>query len=123
MAETVPNAVTAMVALLLTEIQAGDGLSFSAAAREFPGHRGCGSLNASTVHRWAHKGVRGVDGRRVKLAVVRLGARWLTSRGALLRFAEALTAAAAPPESPPRSPAVRTRASEKAAAELKQMGV
>lgn len=121
-AVAVLDAITAMVALLLAEIQAGDGLPLSAAAREFPGHRGGRALNPATVHRWAHKGVRGPDGRLVKLAVVRVGARWLTTRGAVARFAAELTAAAAPPAAPPRSPAARARASKAAAAELEKLG-
>ncbi|MFO0796340.1 MAG: hypothetical protein U0804_02620 [Gemmataceae bacterium] len=122
MAEAVMTAVTTVVALLMSEIQAGGGLSLSAAAREFPAHRGMGTLNPSSLFRWGTKGTRGSDGRLVKLAMIRIGSRWATTRGALARYAAELTASAAPPADAPRSPAARTRASEAAAAELKNLG-
>ncbi len=112
---------------LLTEIQAGEGLSLSAAGRLFPGHRGNGTVDPSTVFRWVTKGMRTTDRRVVKLEAVRVGGRWLTSRGAVARFVSALTAAAAPTSGTtvtpaPRTPAARRTASELAAQELKRMG-
>jgi hypothetical protein len=121
-AEAVMNVVTTVVALLMSEIQSGGGLSLSAAAREFPAHRGMGTLNPSSLFRWGTKGTRGADGRLIKLAMIRIGSRWLTTRGALARYSAELTASAATPADAPRSPAVRTRASERAAVELKHMG-
>ena len=108
---------------VLTEIQSGDGLSLSAAGRLFPGHRENGTVDPSTVFRWVTKGMRTGDGLMVRLEAVRVGGRWLTSRGAVARFVAALTAAADPVSAattPPtlRTPAARRRASEKAAAEL-----
>jgi hypothetical protein len=41
--------------------------------------------------RWVRAGVLGPDGLRVKLAAVRVGKRWMTSRLALARFFGALT--------------------------------
>jgi len=43
---------------VLTEIQSGGGLSLSAAGRLFPGHRGNGTVDPSTVFRWLTKGTR-----------------------------------------------------------------
>ena len=115
----------APVSPVLAEIQAGAGLSLSAAGRLFPGHRGGTSVDPSTVFRWVTKGTRTPGGHPVKLEAVRVGGRWLTSHGAVARFVAALTGAASAPDTP--APAARTsnarrRASEKAAAALKAMG-
>jgi hypothetical protein len=110
---------------VLGEIQAGNGLSLSAAGRLFPGHRGGESVDPSTVFRWVTKGARTPGGNVVKLEAVRVGVRWLTSRGAVARFVAALTDAATPTSTVPiptlHTPATR-RASEKAAEKLKAMG-
>ena len=96
-------------------------ISLSQAATRFPGHRGAERLHPATMTRWILKGVRSVDGRRVKLEAVRLGCRWLTSEPALQRFADALSAP--PPDSAPtRTPIARQKASERADAELRAMG-
>jgi hypothetical protein len=120
------DVVSEAVPPVLAEIQAADGLSLSAAGRLFPGHRGGRSVDPSTVFRWVTKGTRTAGGQLVKLEAVRVGGRWLTSRGAVARFVSALTAAADPdsaPATPPvRTPTARRRASEKAAAVLKDMG-
>ncbi|VTS01854.1 : DUF1580 [Gemmata massiliana] len=124
MAEVVPEVGT--VPQVLAEIQAGAGLSLSAAGRLFPGHRGGAAVDPSTVFRWRTKGTRTAAGAVVKLEAVRVGGRWLTSRGAVARFVAALTAAADPTPvvTPvvPRTSAARTRASERAVAALKKMG-
>src|SRR5262245_24013204 len=115
------DSVSEAIPQVLAEIQSGDGLSLSAAGRLFPGHRGGTSVDPSTVFRWLTKGARAPGGQLVKLEAVRVGGRWLTSRGAVTRFVGALTAAADPgavsaPTS--RTPTARQRASEKAAAAL-----
>jgi hypothetical protein len=119
------SSVADPVPRVLTEIQSGGGLSLSAAGRLFPGHRGNGTVDPSTVFRWVTKGARAADGRPVKLEAVRVGGRWLTSRPAVARFVAALTPAdptdGAPP-SAPCNPAARRRASERAAAALEKMG-
>ncbi len=127
MAEVVTE--TASVPQVLAEIQSGDGLSLSAAGRMFPGHRGGASVDPSTVFRWVTRGTRTAAGQTVRLEAVRVGGRWLSSRGAVARFVAALTDAAAPMSAHPpsattasRSPAARRRASEKAVATLKAMG-
>jgi hypothetical protein len=111
---------------VLSEIQSGEGLSLSAAGRLFPGHRRNGTVDPSTVFRWVTKGMRTPDGRVVRLEAVRVGGRWLTSRGAVARFVSALTAAADPPPATstpaPRTPAARQKASEAAARELARRG-
>jgi hypothetical protein len=111
------------IPLVLTEIQAGGGQSPAAAARGIPGYRGNPTTKPSTVFRWITKGTRAADGRVIKLEAVRVGSRWLTSRGAVARFVEALTQAATPTATPPtpRSPAARRKASERAGEELDKM--
>jgi len=81
-----------VVPQVLAEIQGGDGLGLAAAGRLFPAHRGNGSVDPSTVFRWIVKGVKSVSGVPVKLEAVRVGGRWLTSRGAIARFVAATTA-------------------------------
>ncbi|MCE9566555.1 MAG: hypothetical protein K8U57_31410 [Planctomycetes bacterium] len=62
--------------------------------------------------RWRNTGARATDGTLVKLECVRVGGRWLTSRGAVARFVSALTDASTSVESSPipRSPAQRRKA-------------
>ncbi len=111
---------------VLSEIQSGGGLSLSAAGRMFPAHRGEGTVDPSTVFRWVNRGAKTAGGQMVKLEAVRVGGRWLTSRGAVARFVQALTPAADPVPKPltatPRTPAARLRASERAGRELDQRG-
>lgn len=96
-------------------------LTLSQAAARYPGHRGAERLHPATLTRWILKGARAVDGRRVKLEAVRLGCRWLTSEGALRRFADALGVPAAD-DAPAGTPTARQRASDRAAADLRAMG-
>lgn len=96
-------------------------ITLSEAASRFPGHRGAERLHPATLTRWILRGVRAVDGRRVKLEAVRVGCRWLTSEPALTRFAAALCATHNPPPLS-QSPATRRKASERAAAELERLG-
>ena len=118
--------ISASIPQVLAEIQSGDGLSLSAAGRLFPGHRANGTVDPSTVFRWLTKGTRSPGGQTVKLEAVRVGGRWLTSRGAVARFVADLTAATGPtaaaPPPAPRTPQARNRAAERAVAALKKMG-
>jgi hypothetical protein len=81
----------------------------------------------STVFRWVLRGVRGPDGRMVKLQALRLGGKYITSREALQRFAEATTPNELLDNGRPRitrrSPAQRQKASERAERELREMGI
>jgi hypothetical protein len=78
----------------------------------------------STILRWIMRGAKAPDGSRVRLEAVRLGGRWLTSREALQRFAEALTPRldVAPPPVP-RTSSRRRRESERAAEDLAKLGL
>jgi Protein of unknown function (DUF1580) len=95
-------------------------ITLTQAAGRYPGHRGADRLHPATLTRWILRGVRALDGRRVRLEAVRIGCRWLTSEAALARYAAALAATGDP--TPPRSPAARNRAAEAAGRELEQLG-
>ena len=96
--------------------------SFSTIAAKLPGHRGNAHANASTVFRWATKGVR-VGDVLVKLEVVRLGTSWKTSLEAVARFSAKLTAVSTAPAEHPTtetslSPRQRNRRAASASARL-----
>jgi hypothetical protein len=95
------------------------------AARLVPPGRSGQRTHISTVVRWILKGAKGPDGRPVRLEALRIGGRWMTSREALQRFAEALTPALADQAGPVpvRGPGARRRASERAAQELVRLGI
>jgi hypothetical protein len=98
--------------------------SFSQAARRLPPFREGRPVSASTLFRWATKGVRLSDGSTLRLEAIRIGGRWLTSTEALDRFVRRQT-----PDftgistSDLRTPGQRNRASERAAAELEAAGI
>ena len=77
--------------LVLQEVMSGDGLSFSAAGRLFPGHRGGKAMDSSAIYRWYAKGKTGPSGALVRLEACRVGSRWLTSKQSLNRFIMRLT--------------------------------
>ena len=91
-----------------------------AAKSNYPGQRGASRVHPATLTRWILRGARAVDGRTVKLEAVRLGSRWLSSEAALGRFVAALGTPAG--QKPARSPAARTKAADKAGAELERLG-
>jgi hypothetical protein len=83
-----------------------------------------GRTSFCSVWRWLLRGVPDPQGRRVRLEGVRVGGRWLTSKEALERFAEALT-----PQweddarTPPRTKTARRKASQRAAIKLQEVGI
>jgi hypothetical protein len=100
-------------------------LSLAQAAKIQPPGRRDRPMSLSCILRWLLHGVRGPDGKVVRLEAVRLGGRWLTSREALQRFAEAQTPCldGAADSPAPRPPSARQRASDRAAAELQKEGI
>jgi hypothetical protein len=95
------------------------------ACRLVPPGRGGAKTHLSTLLRWILRGVRAPGGGLVRLEALRLGGRWVTSREALQRFAEALTPCSdgqAPLETR-RGRARRQRAAEQAERDLEAMGV
>jgi len=94
-----------------------------AAALLPPGRRGA-RVHLSCVLRWILDGAVGPDGARVKLDGLRVGGRWITSREALQRFAEALTPGqTAKSGAPSRAPTTRERANTRAAKRLEAIGI
>ena len=101
-----------------------DTIRLSQACRELPPGRNNSRPHLSTLLRWILTGATAPDGRRVKLAAVRLGGKWLTSRVALAEFAAALTPSTDDQATPsPRTPVQRRRASERAARGLESVGI
>jgi Protein of unknown function (DUF1580) len=96
-------------------------LSLHDAAQLLPSSRVGKRVNFSTIWRWALRGVRATDGRRVKLEAARVGGRWLTSREALERFASALTPTN--DAEPIRTPTARKKGNAVAKKKLEKMGI
>lgn len=57
-------------------------LSFAAVAKSIPG----GKCSPSSCYRWAYRGLKTVDGRTVKLRVIKVGKCFMTSREYLEEF-------------------------------------
>jgi hypothetical protein len=94
-------------------------VTLSQAARSLPPGRKGKPSHLATVQRWILHGVRGV-----RLEGVRLGGRWLTSREALARFAERLTAAATQPTvAAVSNTALANEACRRAEEELANLGI
>jgi hypothetical protein len=97
--------------------------SLREAAKVLPPARRGRPVSFQCVLRWVLDGTRAADGQLIKLEALRLGARWVTSRQALQRFAEALTPQASGNQVPTRTPRQRRKAAEKAERELEQLGI
>lgn len=104
---------------ILTEVEAGEGITLGAAAKLVPGSNG--RANPSTLFRWCRDGARAIDGRRVHLESLRCGGRILTTQAALRRFMLALSERAEVIPAP-RTAAEARRASERAEKRLIEMG-
>ena len=99
-------------------------LTLAQACRHVPPGRGGRRTHISTLLRWILTGAKAPGGQTVRLEALRLGGRWVTSREALQRFAEALTPRLdSEPAPAPRSPAKRRRESDQAARELAKRGI
>jgi hypothetical protein len=98
-------------------------LSLAQAARLLPPSRGGRPVTLSCLLRWVLHGVRSPGGQLVRLDAIRLGGRWVTSREALQRFAEALTPRLGDPLPEQRTPTARQRASDRASRALEKLGI
>jgi hypothetical protein len=107
----------------MLDLTTEDAITLAAACRLVPPARNGRKTHISTLVRWIAQGVKAPDGTLVRLEAARLGGRWVTSRTALQRFAEALTPRLDGPTSTPRTPGKRQRANEQAAAELAKNGI
>jgi hypothetical protein len=109
---------------LLEEIEAGQGETLTRAARRVPRTRRGRPVTLSCLLRWVQTGVRGPDGRRVKLEAARLAGKWVTTPGAIRRFVAAQTPRVGAEQAPaPRSPSRCHREGERAAKELEREGI
>jgi hypothetical protein len=106
------------------EVLNGEGLTFAQAAKLLPRNRGGRPVNQATLFRWATKGIELPGGQRLRLAAVRIGIHYSTSRAALIRFIDAQNPEPndETPAPPPRGPGRRQRASQAADAELRRRG-
>jgi hypothetical protein len=75
------------------DIISDDTLTLAEACRLLPRGRNGARPHLSTILRWILDGAPAVGGERVRLAALRVGGKWVTSRAALQAFAEALTPA------------------------------
>jgi len=108
----------------MLDLQTENPIPLITAAKLVPPSRSGKRTHISTLMRWILTGSKSPSGKVVRLEAIRLGGRWLTSREALLRFSERLTPQFdGEPAPPPRSPAARTRASERAAKQLDAIGI
>jgi hypothetical protein len=98
-------------------------LSLADAARALPAGRRGRPVTLSCLLRWILRGARSPSGEVVRLGAIRLGGRWLTSKQALQRFAEALTPQLNDTDMRPRTPTARQRAIDRAGRELEKLGV
>lgn len=109
---------------LLEEIAKGEGEPLVRAAKRMPSSRQGKPVSLSCLLRWVLSGVRGPDDRPIRLEAVRCAGRWLTTPGAIQRWLAAQTPHLdGDPPSSPRSPSNRQRASDRAAAQLKKLGI
>lgn len=107
---------------LNNEIAEGHGLYLAQAAQRFPPHRKGRPVTLGCVLRWVVNGVKLPTGEVVRLEASRLAGRWITSAGAIARFLQRQTPRAGD-RPPPRSPARRQKAADRAAKELERMGI
>ena len=97
----------------MVDIHSEEIITLSQAARFLPGRP-----HLSTIHRWRLRGIRGV-----KLETLLVGGRRFTSREALERFCERVTAIANGKSTPQRTNRQRTAAVNRANRELDRAGI
>ena len=97
-------------------------LSLTQAAKLLPPSRRGRPVSLGCFLRWVLDGMKTPQG-VIRLEAIRLGGRWLTSKEALQRFAEALTPRLDCRPQTPRSGGRRQRESERAAKQLQQLGI
>src|SRR5262245_23181031 len=98
-------------------------LSLRDAAKLIPPARQGRPVSFQCILRWALDGAKTPSGERVRLEAIRLGGRWVTSREAIQRWAEALTPKTDNSMSRPRTLRQRRRSAEQAEKELERMGI
>jgi len=106
----------------MIDLSAETILSLKEAATLIPPVRQGRPVSFNCILRWILKGSKTVDGQIVKLEGLRIGGRWVTSREAIQRYAEALTPQTAAP-SRSRTACQHRREAQKAEQELERMGI
>jgi hypothetical protein len=105
------------------DVTSDDTLTLREACSLLPRGRHGSKPHLSTLLRWITVGVPGPGGGRIKLAAVRCGAKWVTSRAALREFVQALTPRPnGEPAAPTRTPTQRSRAATRADKALEAAG-
>jgi hypothetical protein len=97
----------------------------AALAKQYPCHRRAGSLTPQALWRWATRGIKTPDGRTVRLEVIKLAGRYLSSAKAVERFITSQSEGIPPIPlpTPSRSPSKRQRAATAAAEMLAEVGI
>jgi hypothetical protein len=99
-------------------------ITLAEAAALVPPSRGARTTNIATILRFILKGSKDPSGVRVRLEAARIGGKWVTSRQALQRFAEALTPRLADEDEPAvRTAGQRERATKAAGKKLEKLGM
>jgi hypothetical protein len=98
-------------------------LSLREAAKLLPSSRLGRPCSFQCILRWILNGTKSPDGQIVKLEALRLGGRWITSREALQRFAEALTPPTTDNSVSTRTPKHCRRAADRAEQQLERLGI
>jgi hypothetical protein len=109
---------------LVSQILNEGAEGFTVLAKRIPSSRRAGPLTPQALWRWATKGIRRPDGQVVKLEVVRVAGRFLSSWPAVERFIQAQNEAAEvamPAVS--RSARKRQRDDARAAEMLEEVGI
>jgi Protein of unknown function (DUF1580) len=108
----------------MIDIASEEVLSLAQAAKLLPPGRLGRPCAFPTILRWCLSGARSLDGRLVKLECLRLGGKWITSRQAIQRWAEALTPQMDDaPSQPTQTMKQRKRRAEKETRELEKLGI
>ena len=108
----------------MLDLRNEEPITLAAAARLFPPTRQGRPISLSAIFRWISDGIKGPDGKRIRLEAARVGGRWLTSVAALERFAQAQTPQFSDePATRIRTPNQRLRESQAAALELEKDGI
>ena len=108
----------------MIDLRNEEPITLAAAAKMFPPTRQGRPISLSAIFRWISDGIKGPEGKRIRLDAARIGGRWLTSVAALERFAMAQTPRFGEEITPKiRTLGQRQRASEAAARELEKAGI
>src|SRR4051812_39250456 len=108
-----------MTEQVCAEIADGHGMHLRQAAKIFEPYRQNRPVSLGCILRWILTGVRGPDGKRVRLEGAKLPHGWLTTKQAIARFLAAQTPRLDGAEAPKvRTPTARSRATARAEREL-----